>query len=92
MICPAKYVKEREIPKKKKSYRSFREKFPEKCENVKKSEDQFGALLFPTGVPNITPIRSEMKALQLFFVFLHGPYGSDIYKYRRKKTSSGVGL
>jgi len=23
-------------------------------------------------VPNITPIRSEMKAVQLFFVFLHG--------------------
>jgi len=38
----------------------------------KKIEERFRALSSPTGMPNITPIRSEMKAPQLFFVFLHG--------------------
>jgi len=35
-------------------------------------DGEFGALSSPTGMPNFAPIRSEMKALQLFFVFLHG--------------------
>ena len=43
----------------------------------KKIKDKFRASSSPTGMPNITPIRSEMKALQLFFrIFAWPPMGS----------------
>ena len=71
------------IAKKEKSFRSFSRKFRKISQKMciklvrgsfwKKIEDKFRASSSPTGMPNITPIRSEMKALQLFFIFLHGP-------------------